>query len=125
MRTRDEHLKQAKDNEDLAEWLLHSGDAKSITWAVTALFYSVVHYGRAFVAAQGNPITITTHGGFETHFKRAWRPPPDLFLFYRRLKDDSERARYECVAYTAADVTKLRDNQMRPFRDAVIKVLGL
>jgi len=124
MRTPAEHLKQAKDNEDLAERLLQSGDADSITWAVTALFYSVVHYGRAFIAAKGTP-TITTHGGFESFFRRSWTPPPDLFPLYRRLKDHSERGRYECISYTDVEVRDLRDNQLRPFRDAIKAALGI
>jgi hypothetical protein len=124
MRTLPEHLKQAKDNEAFAEVLLQTGDANSITWAVTAFFYSVVHYGRAFVAHKATP-TITTHGGFESFFKRSWSQPPDLFPLYRRLKDHSERARYECIAYTDAQVRDLRDNQMRPFRDAIKAALGV
>lgn len=62
MPTRDQHLKQARANEDLAELLLQSGDDNSTTWAATLIFYAALHYGRAFLAARGMT-TISTHVG--------------------------------------------------------------
>src|SRR6202035_2119340 len=43
MRTRDEHLKQASDNEGLGERLLLSGDVVPTTWAATLSFNSALH----------------------------------------------------------------------------------
>lgn len=124
MKTRDEHLKQARDNETFAERLLLSGDTVAINWAATAIFYSAVHYGRAFLAAKSTR-TITTHVGFETLFRRAWTQPPDLFSEYRKLKIHSERARYDSVEYPIAEILDLRDQQLRPFREAIMAALGL
>jgi hypothetical protein len=81
MKSRDEHLKQAKSNEDFANTQLLTGQTDALTWAVTALFYSVAHYGRAYVVAKGTH-TITSHVGFESHFHRHWTAKPDIFRFY-------------------------------------------
>jgi hypothetical protein len=69
--------------------------------------------------------TITTHIGFESYFGRQWGKPPDIFPLYRRLKDDSEAARYDCIGYSAAEVQKLRDVFLVPFRNAVCAKLGI
>ena len=124
MKTRDEHLKQASNNEDFAERLLQSGDAASVTWAATLVFYSAVHYGRAFLAARG-PLTIRTHSGFESIFRQSWAAPTNVLAHYRLLKVYSERARYDCVEYSAAEVMRLRDDHLRPFRDAILATLGV
>lgn len=118
MKSRDDHLRQAKSNEAYADYLLNTGRADALQWAVTALYYAAAHYGRAFLVAS-NVKTITTHSGFESYFGRHWVKPPDIFPLYRRLKDDSEAARYDCVGYSATEVQKLRDIFLVPFRNAV------
>lgn len=123
MPTRDQHLKQAKANEDLAELLLQSGDDNSTTWAATLIFYAALHYGRAFLAARGMT-TISTHVGFESLFRRTWIRPPDPFPNYRRLKLRSESARYDCAVYTASQIRELRDRYLRPLRDAIVASLS-
>jgi uncharacterized protein (UPF0332 family) len=124
MKSRDDHLKQAKSNETYADQLLQTASADALQWAVSVLYYAAVHYGRAFLVASGAK-TITTHIGFETYFGRHWKKPPDIFPLYRRLKDDSEAARYDCIAYSAAEVQKLKDVCLVPFRDAVCAALGI
>jgi hypothetical protein len=124
MPTRDEHLKQAKDNENLAELLLQQSDETSNTWAATLIFYSAVHYGRAFLAGQGSK-RISSHIGFESSFRQVWAGPPELFRHYRRLRISSETARYDCTTYTASQIRSLWDNHLRPFRDAILAALGV
>jgi hypothetical protein len=123
MPTRDEHLKQAKDNENLAERLVQQGDEISNTWAATLIFYSAVHYGRAFLAGRGSK-RISTHIGFESSFRRVWAGPPELFRHYRLLRISSEIARYDCATYTASQIRSLRDQHLRPFRDAILAALS-
>jgi hypothetical protein len=123
MPTRDQHLKQASDNQDFADRLLQTGDVVSITWAATALFYSAVHYGRAFLAA--NTITATSHVGFESHFTRVWSPRPKVFDHYQALKEASEYARYDCITYNSSQAERLRDQHFHPFRDAMLAALGI
>ena len=124
METRYEHPKQAKDNENFAERLLQDGDAYSVTWAATLIFYSAVHYGRAFVAAN-RPMNIRTRSGFDSIFRRAWTASSIVFPHYQVLKVNYERARYDCAEYTVAEVLKLRDDHLRPFRDAILAGLGV
>jgi hypothetical protein len=124
MKTRDEHLKQASNNEDFAERLLQSGDAASVTWAATLVFYSAVHYGRAFLAARGS-LTIRTHSGFESISRQSWVAPNNVLAHYRLLKVYSERARYDCIEYSITEILKLRDDHLRPFRDAIRAALGV
>jgi uncharacterized protein (UPF0332 family) len=125
MKTRDEHLKQAKANEAHADALLQNASPESLAWAVTALFYSAVHYGRAFLAASRTP-TITSHVGFESYFRRSWKvtpTTPDVFDLYRRLKDESEAARYDCASFSKTQVENLKVNFLVPFRDAILAAL--
>lgn len=124
MPSRDEHLRQANDNEEFAERLLQSGDAASVTWAATLVFYSAVHYGRAFLAAHGL-MGISTHIGFDSSMRRLWVRPPNLFPHFRGLKRYSEEARYDCVIYTASQVRDLRDDHLHPFRDAILAALDV
>lgn len=124
MKSRDEHLSQARSNETYADYLLQTGRSDAVTWAATALFYAAVHYGRAFLVASGAK-TITTHVGFDSYFSKYWKKPPDIFPLYRRLKDDSEAGRYDCVAYSEVEVEMLRDSCLVPFRNAVCGVLGV
>ena len=132
MRSQNDHLKQAADNEQFAQSLLQIATPDSITWAVTTLFYAAVHYGRAYLvfhaaSSATTATTITTHPGFESAFVNRWPVPPNLDIFpnYRRLKDHSERARYDCIAYTAKDIEDLRDNHLVPFRNAVKAAMGI
>jgi hypothetical protein len=123
MRSRHEHVTQAQENEEFADLLIKTWGDKYANWAVVALFYAAAHYGRAFIIQRGAK-TITNHPGFESYFHRFWKPPPELFSLYRRLKDESERARYDCAAYTVADFTKLKNERLIPFREAILKHLG-
>ena len=117
MPTRNEYIAQAQKNERFA----HSIADEFAEWAVTALFYAVVHYGRALLSAKGSR-WITTHQGFESEFLRAVQDRR-LFNHYRRLKDESEHARYDCVAYTKQEALDFETKFLEPFRDAVVKLL--
>ncbi|HVN30154.1 MAG TPA: hypothetical protein VMT64_16765 [Candidatus Binataceae bacterium] len=123
MPTSIEHLKQAKDNEDLAERLLRLGDEASDTWAATLMFYSALHYGRSFLVRRGST-RISTHGGFESSFRRLWAGPPELFRHYRLLRTSSENARYDCITYNSSQAQRLRDQHLHPFRDAILAALA-
>lgn len=112
-----EHIAQAQDNEAFADFLLAQNNERFLGWAVTSVFYAAVHYGRAFLRAQGGP-AITSHPGFETHFVRLARDQ-SLYNLYRRLKDESERARYDCANYNKIDIDELKRKYLIPFRDAL------
>ena len=124
MKSKGEHLKQGKENELYAEFLLTTERKDAITWAVTALFYSAAHYGRAFLASS-DPTTDINHYSFESFFVREWQAPPDIYKLYRRLKDHSESGRYDCKSFSEVDVRGFRHNYLIPFRDAVCSFLDV
>jgi hypothetical protein len=112
-----DHLAAARGNEEFTEFLLIQAEERFLGWAVSSAFYAGVHYGRAFLQAKGGP-AITSHPGFETHFLRICGDQT-LYSLYRRLKDESERARYDCAAYSKAEVRDLTQKFLFPFRDAL------
>jgi hypothetical protein len=89
---------------------------RALCVGVTEMFYSAVHYGRAFLASK--KILITSHQQFATHFLRATNDR-DLYAHYRRLKDESERGRYDCVAFSLAEIAALETQHFIPFRDGI------
>ncbi len=121
MPTINEHLAQARGNEDFADRLIETWGDTHAAWALTVLFYSAVHYGRAFVRARQGP-TITSHPGFETYFLRTGGTSQH-YAFYRRLKDESEHARYDCVSFTAQDVSDMKVRCLIPLRDALLPAI--
>jgi hypothetical protein len=117
MPTEGNHRAQAQDNEAFADFLLAHNEPRYLGWAVTSIFYAAVHYGRAFLRARSGP-AITSHPGFETHFLRFSRDP-SLYSLYRRLKDESERARYDCATYSSSEVDELKQKYLIPFREGL------
>jgi hypothetical protein len=109
----DQHLRQADKNRKFAQTLLDEKGAELADWALTAVFYSAVHYGRAFVAASGGPV-ITSHHTFDSEFARVVKHPT-MYSHYRRLKDESEKARYDCVAFDVEGVRGLIRKNLTPF----------
>jgi len=116
MPTREDHLATAERNLVFAEQVKANGNF--LEWAVTALFYAAVHYGRAFISAKGGP-AMTSHRGFETHFVRIGGDQ-GLYATYRELKDESERARYDCVQYTSAEMGRI-ENLVSVWREEILK----
>jgi hypothetical protein len=120
MPTRAQHLSQAAENERFAE-TVRDGPAQHIAWAVTAFFYSVVHYGRALLASQN--VLVTSHQQFAALFLRTTQNHV-LYQHYRWLKDESERGRYDCVSFTPADILTLEQQHFIPYRDALLRLLA-
>ena len=121
MPTPHDYLEQARQNEEFASRILSLGEPRFFGWAVTALFYAAVHYGRAYLRAK-SPTVITTHPHFHSEFLRT-SGDSRLYGLYRRLKDESERARYDCVPYGADDVAALQAKTLEPFRDTLLPLI--
>lgn len=111
----EQHLEQAKRNAAFAERLLGDGDVGQ-EWAMTAVFYAAVHYGRAVVAA-AQLGTLTSHHSFESYLQRDLKAPPHIYKAYRFMKDEAEAARYDCRAFTVDDVKKIQGTKFILFRD--------
>jgi hypothetical protein len=105
MATQQEHVAKADNNAAFAKSL----DLKSqvnVDWALTALFYSGMHYVEAYLAKiQALPHTHDTHGKrdkffvFDAKLKKVSHE-------YFDLKNFGLKARYDCRAIKASEVTK-------------------
>ena len=111
-----DHLRQAAANEEFADFVRNSGKPEHMSWAVTALFYAAVHLGRAYVQRKEPALVATSHQSFASHFLRLTKST-DLYRYYRELKDESERGRYDCVKHSASDYDALARRIYQPFKD--------
>ena len=121
MPTRSDHLEAAKKAERFVDRVLSDVGGEFAEWGIVGLFYAAVHYGRAYVAAI-SPTAITSHVGFESHFLRL-TGDRSLYRYYRQLKDEAERARYDCVAYVSGDVVEVRRRLFEPWRDRIMALM--
>ena len=101
MPTREQHRLQAKDNEDLCRRLV--GSRRHLDWAVTALFYSALHY----VDAALHPVHPRNHAQRNHLLSRHPELRP-VFPQYRLLYQRSLKTRYECVDPSTDEVRGLR-----------------
>ena len=113
----DDHLKAAAKAERFVARVMSDFGEEFAEWAIVGLFYAAVHYGRAYISAI-SPAAITSHVGFEGHFLHITGDRA-LYRYYRQLKDEAERARYDCVAYTTQDVQDVMRRLFEPWRDAI------
>ena len=114
-----DHLVQARLNEFFTDIVLN-GDEVHFAWAITAIFYAAVHYGRAVAVTE--EVEITSHIGFAEFFARDLGHQ-DLYRHYRTMKDLSEKARYDCQPFSEDEVRELAASHLAPFRDAVLQML--
>lgn len=85
-----EHLDQAKHNEDLARGLI-SMKAPFCDWAVTTCFYAALHYIYFKLA----PTSIfSSHQELESEMSKKYSSTSKVWRIYKKLKNRSENARY-------------------------------
>ena len=87
----DEHLRQAEQNEELAEFL---SIAPYPDWRCTALFYAALHYVEAYFASRTPRLRYSSHG----ERAEAVRLDDQIGVLYKpfdSLRDSSRYARYE------------------------------
>lgn len=109
MTTRTQHDEQARDNLDLYEHL--AAINRHLDWALTALFYSAVHYIDAFLLPE-NP---------RSHRRRneiiSRRPELNaVYRNYRLLLDRSRETRYECFDPTPHQLRSYREHLFDPIQ---------
>lgn len=114
MSTAAKHVAAGRRNESLVPTLV-GAVPPAFDWAVTVVYYAAVHYGRAFLAANGGKAT-TSHRMFDSQFIGAGGDQKQ-YNNYRTLKDTSESSRYDCVEFDRHDVDKMINDHMVPFRD--------
>lgn len=118
------HLAQARHNEAF----LGSFDLATtpyLDWAVTAIFYSALHYIRA-LAARYRITNISTYGEMDRLFQRVslFRQHQWVYQDYRQLKDDSRAARYDMRKFTLREAGELRDEELFRIREFVLRQFG-
>lgn len=92
MATAQEHKLKALHNEKLLS-VYKLSDGEFVDWAVTALFYSALHWMRALAAQEG--FQIKGYKDEENVFKGTGVFTDEAYEWYRQLKEDSRVARYK------------------------------
>jgi len=111
-----QHIKKAAHNEQFFDHVKHDYP----DWAMTGLFYSVLHYIEAYLATKGIHV--------EDHKERAKHvgllaPLKPYYADYRRLYDYSVNARYKMHEF---NVTWLNDTHKRfflPIKTSILKLI--
>jgi hypothetical protein len=88
-----DHLKQAQANEGFFE-ALGADSSATPEWAMTALFYSALHYAQAGFVYLLQNAAPSTHGERRGAMRKQFRAAA---TDYESLLDASRRARYECM----------------------------
>jgi hypothetical protein len=102
MPSKDEHLAKAVNNKKFAD-SLDASDSTSVGWALTALFYSALHYVDAFNAK------FNHHCNNHQELKDGLTRNPqleDIRDEYQDLSTFSWNARYQAVKYGRAELAE-------------------
>ena len=120
MPSRDQHLEQARHNEQFLD-SFDLGRTPFLGWVVTATFYTALHYLRALMSRHGYT-NVSNYGDMDVAFARLsiLKRRPDINDDYRSLKDDSWSARYNMWRPQADEVVGMRDGELRRIRDFVL-----
>lgn len=114
MASKDAHLWQAAHNETLYSQLLTT---EFLDWAVTAIFYSALHYIDAYLATKD--IHPSRHYKGRTPLVSRESNIKDIYGKYERLKNKSEAARYDVKHFTQAEVKGLKENEFKLIRSHI------
>ncbi len=94
-------------------------------WAVTALFYSALHWMRALAAQEGYQIKRYRKSkgrlgeSEEEAFQAVGVFTAQCYQWYRHLKDESQNARYEMRPVSKSDLSDLQQSFFAPFKSFV------
>jgi hypothetical protein len=120
-----DHLQQARRNEDLAR-KLGSKPLEAYDWAITVMFYSLLHFVDAFLLQHHN---VIPKGHTATRDRKTGqRIPgrndyvrqylPQIYDAYKTLYDVSILARYEGVYLTRSSVVDYKSLKNNEFASA-------
>ncbi len=116
-----EHLDLAQRNENLARGLI-ALKIPSCDWAVTACFYSALHYTYYKLSP---PIIFNSHSELEKDIKIKFPSNKKLWTLYKKLQNNSENARYRpYIAQTMINDRQLVMNSLKDLDD-LKKELGI
>lgn len=128
MATAQEHESKARHNEKLLDSHKLS-EGEFVDWAVTALFYSALHWMRALAAQEGYQIKRYQKlkgrlgESEEEVFQVAGVFTAQCYQWYRHLKDESQYARSEMRPFSISDFNDLQRNFFAPFKSFVTSKL--
>ncbi len=100
MPSEQDHTRQARHNREF----LSTFDRDStpyLDWMVTVVFYTALHVIERYLARKG--LHPADHTARDAYLRRVRGLKP-IWSDYRRLKDESIRARYEVASFTASEV---------------------
>jgi hypothetical protein len=126
MATPTAHRNKALHNE---QFISHHdlGAGEFAGWAVTALFYSAVHWLRALVTSKGLR-DVRDYSGENRGAEELLGTgvlDPQAWEWYGHLKDDSRDARYGMMVFTPAEFDEIYRDSFTPFRAFVLNRLKL
>jgi hypothetical protein len=99
-----EHVKKADANKDFG-YGMNAAHPTSAGWALTAMFYSALHYARAYLLK--THVQTDSHGDLFDAIK--FDPKlKGIYAQYRHLFDYGINARYRLNVYGRADVEKAK-----------------
>lgn len=85
-----EHLDQAKHNEQLARALLIL-QTPNVDWIITLSYYSALHYVYSKLTSS---TVFSTHSKLEAEILKQYTRNSKLWVLYKKLQDASKNARY-------------------------------
>lgn len=120
MASKDAHLKQAAHNEKLYSQLLNT---QFLDWAVTAIFYSGLHYFDGYLAAKSVDPRLAHPPTHDVRTPLVARESNlrHIYSNYRRLKDESEAARYRVKHFIKANVEAIKEKEFETLKSHVSK----
>ena len=120
MASAQEHKLKALHNEEFLS-VYRLSDGEFVDWAVTALFYSALHWMRALAAQEG--LQIKGYRDEKDVLKGTGVFTDEAYEWYRQLKEDSRVARYKMRQFSESDFADLRRDFFDPFRAFIISML--
>ena len=122
MPSKEQHVEQASKNERFYN-SFDLDKTEFLDWAVTALFYSLLHYVDAYLAVKGvkgyhpkSHANRTPLVSMESNLKQ-------IYSKYRRLKDESELARYQIKVFKLPEVRQLKQCKFDPAKNYILALL--
>jgi hypothetical protein len=114
------HLAQAQKNERFYS-TFDLSTTEFLDWAVITLFYSSLHYIDAYLAKAQNYHPLT-HSKRTPLVAREFRLKV-IYSDYRKLKDESEAARYQIKKFKLEEVGNLEKGQFERIKHHLLKLL--
>ncbi len=118
MPTQQQHLAQAKHNEDF----VNSFDLPTthyLDWVATGIYYAALHYVESYLALQGK------HPRSDKYRDEMFQQLRDLRAIYadfRTLRDYSRAARYDIQKFSATEVESMIRNELNAVRQHITTI---